>query len=139
VPPLAERPEDVRELAAHFLAQARSTLGPRTLSRDALESLLAYGWPGNARELRSVILGAAALSSGVIHAEDVRSAIEAIAGIDALADVSPLGARLLVEQHGSVSAAARAIGVARTTLRDRLMRSGPVPDGRSRRARTTAA
>jgi DNA-binding NtrC family response regulator len=75
----------------------------------------------------------------VIHAEDVRSAIEAIAGIDALADVSPLGARLLVEQHGSVSAAARAIGVARTTLRDRLMRSGPVPDGRSRRARTTAA
>jgi hypothetical protein len=139
VPPLAERPEDVRELAAHFLEQASATLGARTLSRDALETLLAYRWPGNARELRSVVLGAAALSNGVIHGEDVRSAIEAIAGVDARVDLSPLGARLLVEQHGSVSAAARAIGVARTTLRDRLTRSGPVPDGRSRRARPSAA
>ena len=139
VPPLAERPDDVRALAAHFLEQARATLGARTLSRDAVETLVAYGWPGNVRELRSVVLGAAALSSGLIQAEDVRSVIETIAGSDALADISPFGARLLVEQHGSVSAAARAIGVARTTLRDRLSRSGPVPDGRSRRARTSAA
>jgi transcriptional regulator of acetoin/glycerol metabolism len=91
------------------------------------------------RELRSVVLGAAALSSGLIQAEDVRAVIEAISGTDALADVSPLGARLLVDQHGSISAAARAIGIARTTLRDRLARSGPVPDGRTRRARTRVA
>ncbi|MFN7698960.1 MAG: sigma 54-interacting transcriptional regulator [Deltaproteobacteria bacterium] len=139
VPPLAERPDDVRALAAHFLEQARSTIGPRMLSRDALEALLAYGWPGNVRELRSVVLGAAALSSGLIQSEDVRGVIETISGTEALADVSPLGARLLVDQHGSISAAARAIGIARTTLRDRLARSGPVPDGRTRRARTRVA
>ncbi len=136
VPPLAERPEDVRALAAHFLEQARPTLGARELSQEALESLVSYGWPGNVRELRSVVLGAAALSSGVVHIEDVRTAIAEISGQEALTDLSPLGARILVEQHGSVSAAARAIGVARTTLRDRLSRSGPVPDGRMRRMRT---
>ncbi|MBN8617044.1 MAG: sigma 54-dependent Fis family transcriptional regulator [Deltaproteobacteria bacterium] len=136
VPPLSDRPEDVRALAAHFLEQARPHLGARTLSQEAIECLVSYGWPGNVRELRSVVLGAATSSSGIVHKEDVRTAIAEISGAEALSDVSPLGARLLVQQHGSVSAAARAIGVARSTLRDRLARSGPVPDGRTRALRT---
>ena len=136
VPPLSDRPDDVRALAVHFLEQARPHLGARTLSQDALECLVSYGWPGNVRELRSVVLGAATSSSGVVHREDVRTAIAEISGAEALLDVSPLGAHLLVQQHGSVSAAARAIGVARSTLRDRLARSGPVPDGRARKLRT---
>ncbi len=138
VPPLAERPDDVKALAAHFLEQAEKTIGTRTLSRGALEALLAYGWPGNARELRSVVLGAATQSSGIVEAEDVRAAIAAIAGDDAFDELSSAGVRMLVEQHGSVSAAARAIGVARTTLRDRLARVAVVPDGRTRRMRAGA-
>jgi transcriptional regulator with AAA-type ATPase domain len=124
VPPLAERPEDVRALAVHFLEGAASTLGARELSSDALEALVAYGWPGNVRELRSVVLAAATESAGVVQRQDVLAAIRTIAGPEAAREISPLGARSLVEQHGSISAAARAIGVARTTLRDRLHRAG---------------
>jgi two-component system response regulator AtoC len=62
LPPLRDRPEDVRVLAEHFLEQnaqyGRKRLAPETLAR--LES---YPWPGNVRELqhaiqRGVILGA---------------------------------------------------------------------------------
>jgi two-component system NtrC family response regulator len=53
VPPLRERPEDVRMLAAHFLRQFAPD---RELSFDdaAWQRLLAHAWPGNVRELENV-------------------------------------------------------------------------------------
>lgn len=132
IPPLAERPEDVRALAEHFLAQASAELGSKRLSADAHEALLAYGWPGNVRELRSVVLAAATESAGLVQRDDVLRAIERISGEDARRDLSPLGARALVEQHGSIAAAARALGLPRTTLRDRLERAAASPSFRGR-------
>jgi transcriptional regulator with AAA-type ATPase domain len=139
VPPLADRPEDVRALALHFLEQEAQQNGRGSISSDAIEALLAYRWPGNARELRNVIVSAASESAGVIQRADVVRALKSIAGTDALTDVSFHGASALVERHGSVAAAARALGVARTTLRDRLKRSDHVPDGRTREARMRVA
>jgi len=125
----------VRALAQHFLATAIDTLGSRALSKEAADALVGYAWPGNARELRSVVLAAATGSSGVVSAEDVRRAMESISGPGAVSDISPQGARVLIEQHGSISGAARAIGVARTTLRDRLARDPSAPFGSRPRAR----
>ncbi|HET6487432.1 MAG TPA: sigma-54 dependent transcriptional regulator [Spirochaetia bacterium] len=53
LPPLRDRREDIPMLALHFLA----ALGrPMTrIASDAVEQLLAYPWPGNIRELRSVM------------------------------------------------------------------------------------
>ncbi|WP_238492541.1 sigma-54 interaction domain-containing protein [Desulfotruncus alcoholivorax] len=56
IPPLRERPEDIRLLAEHFL----SVLGQeynlhRELSQEALMVLGNYHWPGNVRELRNTI------------------------------------------------------------------------------------
>jgi transcriptional regulator with PAS, ATPase and Fis domain len=52
VPPLRERIEDIRPLAAHFVAQT----GRRVeLSDEALRLLERYRWPGNVRELQNVI------------------------------------------------------------------------------------
>ena len=132
VPPLGDRPDDVRALALHFLQLDGREGGQRSLSSEALETLLAYRWPGNARELRNVIVSASSESAGVIQRSDVVRALESIAGTDAITDISFHGASALVERHGSVAAAARALGVARTTLRDRLKRSDNIPDGRSR-------
>ncbi|HEU4688966.1 MAG TPA: sigma 54-interacting transcriptional regulator [Vicinamibacterales bacterium] len=52
VPPLRERPEDVRALMAYFLERADRRL---TLTDDALRALVRYRWPGNVRELMNVI------------------------------------------------------------------------------------
>ncbi|HXU61991.1 MAG TPA: sigma-54 dependent transcriptional regulator [Polyangia bacterium] len=58
VPALRDRPEDVRELAEHFLAgaRARSPQSPlRRFSTEALEAMQRYRWPGNVRELAHVV------------------------------------------------------------------------------------
>jgi two-component system response regulator AtoC len=56
LPPLRERPEDIVALVQHFL-QLLSTEGsePLRISPEALELLQHYPWPGNIRELRSVL------------------------------------------------------------------------------------
>jgi DNA-binding NtrC family response regulator len=56
VPPLRERPEDVELLARHFVARAGVTRDPADILPPSLiAALRAYGWPGNARELRNVV------------------------------------------------------------------------------------
>jgi transcriptional regulator with GAF, ATPase, and Fis domain len=66
VPPLRERKEDLRLLAAHFVQLSAKTLRcakPR-LTRASLGKLQAYDWPGNVRELRSVIERGVILARG---------------------------------------------------------------------------
>lgn len=124
VPPLRKRLEDVVPLAEHFLRKVAPEVGERALTSDAGAVLLSYDWPGNVRELRNVVCIAAASSpQAQIGALDIERAIARVSG--------PRPARLegsrsmteVVKQHGgNLSAAARALGIARTTLRDRLKR-----------------
>ena len=55
IPPLRERPEDIVALADYFL---HSLAPEKRFSRQAKDRLLAYYWPGNIRELKSVVLQA---------------------------------------------------------------------------------
>jgi transcriptional regulator with GAF, ATPase, and Fis domain len=66
LPPLRERPEDIRPLAMHFLDQAARRYGRRTprLTAAACRALETYGWPGNIRELQHVIERAVLLTRG---------------------------------------------------------------------------
>jgi DNA-binding NtrC family response regulator len=63
LPPLRERPEDVRVLAEHFLEQ-NAAYGRKRLSAEVLARLEAYAWPGNVRELQHAIQRAVILSTG---------------------------------------------------------------------------
>ncbi len=66
VPPLSERPEDILQLAGHFVATLQPKLGRRFEGFEhATENLLlGYSWPGNVRELRNVIERALILEHG---------------------------------------------------------------------------
>jgi two-component system, NtrC family, response regulator HydG len=80
VPSLRERREDLPELIAHFLKQAK-TKYPNTvaekLSREALDTLMAYDWPGNVRELAHVLEKMVLLGrSTVVGTEDVPPTIK---------------------------------------------------------------
>lgn len=57
VPPLRERRDDIPPLLDHFLKHfAREFHKPsREISRDALDLLMSYHWPGNIRELRNLV------------------------------------------------------------------------------------
>jgi PAS domain S-box-containing protein len=72
VPPLRDRPEDVRLLAESFTREAAKRLGlpPPRLTRSNLRDLEHYDWPGNVRELQNVI------ERAVILARDGRVTFE---------------------------------------------------------------
>jgi len=56
VPPLRDRRDDVPLLMQHYLERAAATFNVAVpeLTSDASQLLVAYGWPGNIRELRNV-------------------------------------------------------------------------------------
>ncbi|MDB5682477.1 MAG: Fis family nitrogen metabolism transcriptional regulator NtrC [Sphingomonas bacterium] len=63
LPALRLRPEDIGELARHFLDRAAAEGLPRKLlAVDAIERLGRHGWPGNVRELENLMRRLAALS-----------------------------------------------------------------------------
>src|SRR5690606_35022745 len=66
LPPLRERKQDIASLASHFAERAARRFGLRMQepSPDNIATLQAYDWPGNIRELASVIDRAAILGQG---------------------------------------------------------------------------
>jgi formate hydrogenlyase transcriptional activator len=79
LPPLRERKEDIPALARHFLADyflARRRQRPKTkrpvLSERAMNLLQSYPWPGNMRELQSIMERFAVLSEANILSVDAK-------------------------------------------------------------------
>src|SRR5687768_15909113 len=66
IPPLRDRSSDIPPLARHLLARIAEQPGMRSLSitDDALNVLMAYGWPGNVRQLQNALFRAAVLCDG---------------------------------------------------------------------------
>jgi two-component system, NtrC family, response regulator HydG len=74
IPPLRDRPEDLRALSAMILARVAARMQrPITgYSPDALRHVLRYSWPGNVRQLENAIERACALATGpLIEAADL--------------------------------------------------------------------
>jgi DNA-binding NtrC family response regulator len=66
VPPLRTRPEDVPELARHFLARFAAEEGKRVraIEAEAMALLNGHPWPGNVRQLENAIFRAVVLADG---------------------------------------------------------------------------
>jgi two-component system, NtrC family, response regulator AtoC len=74
LPPLRERGKDVLMLAKHFIAAfcKENGLATKALSSDASKKLLGYAYPGNIRELKSVVELAVVMAEGdTILPEDI--------------------------------------------------------------------
>jgi two-component system nitrogen regulation response regulator GlnG len=70
MPSLADRGDDVRLLAAHFLARHSAGGPPRQMADDFVAALVARPWPGNLRELKHAVEYAAVVSrGGILRAE----------------------------------------------------------------------
>ena len=160
IPPLRERRADVPELLRHLLRQALQKLGAKQDERPLLETLLpalaAYAWPGNVREMENVAerlavfyadRDAADAADPARIAAHIRDVLPELFG-----ELPPAGtahpseealktfrydrdvARIehaLAECDGNVGAAARRLGISRTTLWRKLKgnngrRQGPL-------------
>jgi DNA-binding NtrC family response regulator len=134
VPPLAERVEDVRPLAEHFVkAHAAGAPGPE-LGEAAVAALEAYDWPGNVRELENRIQRALLVcKDGVIGPDDLDLGAAAMRGRPVPTPVPSAGPLdgdrrsiedALVRARGVVSRAAGELGLSRQALYRRMERLG---------------
>jgi len=138
LPPLRERPEDIRWLTDRMLKQMASEQGrPVAMSEAFLRDVLGRAWKGNARELRSFLEQAMVLSeAGVLDVHEVPSVSTTSygvsdAGVVAGANFSPLHVmvedaerlhirRALGHTGGSVMKTAELLGISRKTLWEKM-------------------
>jgi DNA-binding NtrC family response regulator len=158
LPPLRARPGDLDEICGGFLEEFAREHGPRRLSNAARRAMREHVWPGNVRELRQAVLRAVTFSLDVIEPEHLFPTTwrGSLAG-----GIAPIGTNLLppefdpsaetagelpryetmvrdamiaaLNRHGSIRAAADALGMAKSTFADRARRLGILLPGRGRR------
>src|SRR5258707_297757 len=132
LPPLRERKADIPLLANTFLEKFSDPARPiHSISEDAMRRIMGYDWPGNIRELENAIERAVALGSGpILHVGDLPSNLQYTSSAEKLSDVDelvPLDTlerraifRALRETSGDKLAAARLLGIGKTTLYRKL-------------------
>lgn len=133
IPPLRERQGDAA-LLAHAFLEKFSTQQNRSLkgfTADAIETIEAYPWPGNVREMENVIKRA------VIMAEGTQITAQDLGLKGGSAESEPLNLRQVREEadrraviralgrtNGNIVQAAELLGVSRPTLYDLINRCG---------------
>ncbi len=144
LPPLRERREDIFPLAKSFAERAFSLSPAVTFSKEALDLLERYPWPGNIRELENAVVRAAALCDLMIRPQDLPERVRAYREHTARENPSPMMepeaglteeawvplaevegryvARVLAHTGGNKQAAARLLGVDRKTLQRMIVR-----------------
>ncbi len=149
IPPLRERRSDIPLLVDFFLERNRERFGGQwSVTREAMVHLWSYGWPGNVRELANMIERLMILSDGPVidvtllpenlsnssgFAEAQVAAEIGEGGVDLNALVRELEGRMINEAlklaGGNKQAAARLLGLKRTTFSAKLRRCGVVASG----------
>ena len=159
LPPLRDRKEDIPLLVQHFLKKFSSQESGATsgkadqgrgseqvaralsISQQAMRCLMAYGWPGNVRQLENAIERAVALSGGrsQIETSDLTPDIQQASQTAATPDVTlPEGGidfehyinrveyglirRALEKTGGNKGQASKLLNLKRTTLVEKLKR-----------------
>ncbi|MEZ4846441.1 MAG: sigma-54 dependent transcriptional regulator [Bdellovibrionota bacterium] len=136
VPSLRERMQDLPVLAEFFLQKFNKQLGKNlTFSSSAMDHLCKYDWPGNVRELQNILERTVILSSGPeIEVEDLKLNVDEALKVEKVSvGGSPQNVRHEIQKkevekltealtvaNGNLSETARALGIARSTLFDRL-------------------
>jgi sigma-54 dependent transcriptional regulator, acetoin dehydrogenase operon transcriptional activator AcoR len=146
--PLRKRSEDISELSQFYLAELSAQTGKqeKKLSKEALELMEKYNWPGNIRELNNVIERAFHLagrspiitpknlpqeisqtfrSSKIKNTELLDDSILSISSINEIKQNSYENERkfylqMLINHKGNISKTAQRLGISRTTLYQKL-------------------
>jgi DNA-binding NtrC family response regulator len=136
-PPLQDHPEDIPQIAGHFLQHYANMYQKqlRAFEPEAIAALQSYAWPGNVRELENVVQRAIILARGEsIRAEDLPLNLREENVVD-IADFHPAGSferqlrdykiklaeTAVRENHGNKTLAARSLCISRAYLH-RLIR-----------------
>ena len=145
--PLRERREDIPLLVRHFvnrLSQQQTPAREVTVTQEAMRRMMAYGWPGNIRQLENAVERALALGGErtQIDVEDLPPELKNSAALEQpMAVTLPDGgvelpafianiergliSQALNETDGNKQRAAQLLGLKRTTLVEKVRRLRP--------------
>ncbi len=125
IPPLRERKEEILQIAGKILQQSceKYDFELKEFSDEAKEQLLAYDWPGNIRELISVVERAVILSEvDVITPEDLflesRGVKKQKSSIEEME--RELIAEVLASNDGDLEKSAKTLGMSKTVLNKKM-------------------
>lgn len=136
VPPLRERIDDIEPLTLYFLNTFADEYNWQTpkISDGGLQILCQYHWPGNVRQLRNVLLRLAVQNQGKLITEreiaalsDEFGAMEpaALSVFPTMDEVEAAHIRAALERaNGNISDAAGLVGIARSTLYQKMKKYG---------------
>lgn len=135
LPPLRDRPDDIPVLAESFLRSAAERMGlpPIPPSPELVSALVGRTWPGNVRELANEIDSLVALSDqgklDLSTLDGSPGAPKPAATFGTLKERMDAFERQLLEEalaaaDGNRTEAARALGIGRATLHDKLRKHG---------------
>ncbi len=154
VPPLRQRIDDIPALALHFMRQVslKNKKDLTAIDDDAMDLLKSYSWPGNIRQLENVLERAVVIAEGpTIGVGELPAELFQYADEDPLPGFADLEGnestitrpltplrrehlrmerdelvRAMAAARGNKAEAARALGIARSTLVSRLKKFGLV-------------
>ena len=138
LPPLRDRKEDIPALVDYFIPRFNRTLGTSVvgIAQEAMELLKSYNWPGNVRELENTIHNSVLMAEeDVIKAEHLPLRIQGVREsggkrgqmnlAEMLSDVERRTIlRVLAEEGGNRTRAARRLGISRQTLITKIQAYG---------------
>ncbi|MBN1949506.1 MAG: sigma-54-dependent Fis family transcriptional regulator [Candidatus Cloacimonetes bacterium] len=134
LPPLRERPEDIKPLAEFFLENFSKKYKKdiKGISLEALRKMENYSWPGNVRELQHAVERTVIMSDNkILQPEDFLLCTSDVKTEDFefdnlnLEEVELNIIRKVLNKHrGNITQAARELGLTRTSLYRRLEKYG---------------
>jgi len=137
IPPLKTRKEDIKPLVEHFINKfsCRCNKKIKGISKQGLDKLLRYDWPGNIRELENVIERAVVLCrSTLLESRDFPLKTEfdkRINDIESLHEIEKEHIKMILKKTDySLSEAAKRLGIHRNTLRLKMKEYGITKEGK---------
>jgi DNA-binding NtrC family response regulator len=142
IPPLRERRGDIRRLTEHLVREFATEEGRSipAMDDDVLAALSAYSWPGNVRELHNVVESMLLTASAAVLTLDdlppelrtnnasIRSRCDEHLSCDerVTLEATEQGAirNAIFVSHGNLTSAARHLGIAKSTLYQKLRKYG---------------
>jgi len=131
MPPLRDRSEDIPLLVEHFVTKLCATMNrpePPQVAPEAMDLLMRYQWPGNVRELENAVERALVIGRGrELRPSDFSFQLQGMTPANgrSLEDVERAHIEYIWSRAGgNHSAAARTLGIDRTTLYKKLKRYG---------------
>nr|WP_246238233.1 sigma 54-interacting transcriptional regulator [Alkalicoccus luteus] len=133
LPTLRERKEDIPALVQHYIPKLayKHSLEQKTFTKEAMQKLRSYEWPGNIRELVNVLEQVLTLADGTaVEVHDLPHAVQAAAEQEPKAMLherkesreKSMIETVLEEAGGNKTKAAEQLGIHRTTLHKKIKR-----------------